>query len=235
MKFIYRFGGGRADGNADMKNVLGGKGANLAEMATIGLPVPPGFTITSELCIAYLKKGRYPKGYSDEVDKGIMHIEELTGRKLGDTSNPLLVSVRSGARISMPGMMDTILNLGITDKTVDGLIRQTNDERFAYDSYRRFIMMFSNVVQGIPRVLFEKPLREVKERERARFDYQVSVEGLKELIKIYKKIYLEKIGEHFPNTPKKQLKMAIDAVFKSWNNERAIAVSYTHLTLPTKA
>ncbi len=222
MKLVYLFGGGRADGSAEMKDILGGKGANLAEMARIGIPVPPGFTISSEVCMDYLRNNRYPEGLEQAVEEGLKHIEELTGKKFGDRNNPLLVSVRSGARESMPGMMDTVLNLGLNDETVKGLAELTGDERFAYDSYRRFIYMFSDVVLGISRASFEKAFDDMKKKIGVEYDYQVPAEELKKIIVTFKEIVKREKNIDFPMDPREQLWMAIGAVFNSWNNERAI-------------
>ncbi len=221
-KYIYRFGGKKADGSAKMRDILGGKGANLAEMTNVGIPVPPGFTITAELCMQYLKKKRFPAQLRREVREGIAYIERITGKKFGDRRNPLLVSVRSGARVSMPGMMDTILNLGLNDEAVKGLCEATQNERFALDSYRRLIEMFSDVVMGIPRKEFEEIFEEVKKECKVTYDYEVPPEGLKKVIKRYKEIYKKHIGEDFPQDPKKQLWRAIGAVYESWNTPRAI-------------
>ncbi len=218
-KRIYFFD----EGSAEMKQLLGGKGANLAEMKRIGLPVPPGFTITTEVCREYYAVGgRLPDGLEEEIVEAMHRLEKEAGAKFGDPENPLLVSVRSGAPISMPGMMDTILNLGLNDETVKGLAKQTNNERFAYDSYRRFIMMFSDVVRGVDRQLFEEALEEIKKKYGAKTDADVPAEGMKELAERSKEIYKEQLGEDFPQDVWKQLIMAVDAVFRSWNNERAI-------------
>ncbi len=218
-KRIYKF----EEGSKELKNLLGGKGAGLAEMTRIGLPVPPGFTITTEVCIEYYKNGeKLPEGVDKEILDHMAWLEGKTGKKFGSRENPLLVSVRSGAPISMPGMMDTILNLGLNDETVEGLSALTNDERFAYDSYRRFIQMFSNVVIGIPHEKFEEALTRIKEKYNVKEDPEIPPQGLKELIKKFKDIYKKETGEDFPQDPYKQLFMAIEAVFKSWNNERAI-------------
>ena len=218
-KRIYKF----EEGSKELKNLLGGKGAGLAEMTRIGLPVPPGFTITTEVCIEYYKNGeKLPEGLDKEILDHMAWLEGKTGKKFGSRENPLLVSVRSGAPISMPGMMDTILNLGLNDETVEGLSALTNDERFAYDSYRRFIQMFSNVVIGIPHEKFEEALTRIKEKYNVKEDPEIPPQGLKELIKKFKDTYKKETGEDFPQDPYKQLFMAIEAVFKSWNNERAI-------------
>ena len=222
-KFVYFFAEGKADGNKDMKNILGGKGAGLAEMTNAGLPVPPGFTISTEVCAIYYKNNEsIPDEIWKEIWEALAKLEKVTGKKLGDKNNPLLVSVRSGAAISMPGMMDTILNLGLNDETVEGLARASNNPRFAYDSYRRFIQMFSDVVLQIERKLFEEELTKIKKEEGVKTDPEISVDGLKKLIKKYKEIVKKEWGKDFPQDTKEQLKMAILAVFRSWNNKRAI-------------
>lgn len=218
-KWVYLF----KEGNAQMRNLLGGKGSNLAEMTNLGLPIPPGFTVTTEACTDYYKNG---KTISDEIREQIFDalaiLEEQQGKKFGDTENPLLVSVRSGARASMPGMMDTILNLGLTDISVEGFAKKTGNPRFAYDSYRRFIQMFSDVVMEIPKSLFEQVLDEIKEDRGVHFDTDLTAEDLKEVILRYKKIYKEHMGSDFPQEPRVQLMEAVKAVFRSWDNERAI-------------
>ena len=220
-KQIYRFGA-VTDGNASKKDLLGGKGANLAEMTSIGLPVPPGFTISTEACERYLeRRKRLPQGLMAKVDEAVGSIEKQTSRVFGDRENPLLVSVRSGAAVSMPGMMDTVLNLGLTDKTVAGLAEQTGAERFAYDAYRRLINMFGDVVMSVEHERFEKAFDRVKKKHKAKTDTAVPVAGLKELCEAYKEIYRKRVGEAFPQDPKKQLRLAIEAVFKSWETPRA--------------
>ncbi len=218
-KWVYLF----REGNADMRNLLGGKGANLAEMTNLGLPIPPGFTVTTEACTDYYHNG---KTISEEIRWQIFDalaiLEEQQGKKFGDVENPLLVSVRSGARASMPGMMDTILNLGLTDISVEGFAKRTGNPRFAYDSYRRFIQMFSDVVMEIPKSLFERVLDEIKEGKGVHFDTELTAEDLKEVIVRFKKIYQERMGEEFPQEPRVQLMEAVKAVFRSWDNERAI-------------
>ncbi len=222
-KYVYFFGGGKAEGTADMKALLGGKGANLADMTSIGLPVPPGFTITTEACAFFDKSGGgYPEGMKDEVLSNLRRLEELQGAKLGDKENPLLVSVRSGAAQSMPGMMDTVLNLGLNQDSLEALIKKTGNERFAWDSYRRFIQMFGDVVMGVEHAKFEYILQSVKDENGIHFDNELTVDMLKEVIKRYKIMYKKSTGEDFPTDPEYQLFKAIDAVFKSWNNERAI-------------
>ncbi len=222
-KYIYFFGEGKAEGKGDMKDLLGGKGAGLAEMTNAGIPVPPGFTITTEMCRYYYKNNeKLPDDFDKELNKYLKKLEKVTGKKFGDTKNPLLVSVRSGAKFSMPGMMDTILNLGLNDEAVKGLAESTNNERFAYDAYRRFIQMFGNVVMGIEKNEFEKVLEEKKKEKGINYDSELTAEDLKEIVEKFKKIYKEKTGNDFPQVPMQQLKMAINAVFKSWNNPRAI-------------
>lgn len=212
------------EGNADMRNLLGGKGANLAEMTNAGLPVPPGLTITTETCMEYINNGnKMPDGLMDEVKAYLKEVEKQAGKKFGDKENPLLVSVRSGARLSMPGMMETILNLGLNDETLQGMINLTNNERFCYDSYRRFLTMFGSVAWDIERNLFEAELDKVKEKEGVKTDAEVSAEGLKSLIPIYKEIIKNQTGKEFPQDPYVQLQEAIEAVFRSWNIPRAVA------------
>ena len=218
-KWVYLF----REGNADMRNLLGAKGANLAEMTNLGLPIPQGFTVTTEACTDYYNNG---KEISEEIRKQIFDalatLEQEQGKKFGDTENPLLVSVRSGARASMPGMMDTILNLGLTDISVEGFARKTGNPRFAYDSYRRFIQMFSDVVMEVPKSLFERVLDEIKESKGVHFDTELTADDLKEVIARFKKIYEDKMGAEFPQEPRIQLMEAVKAVFRSWDNERAI-------------
>ncbi len=218
-KWVYSF----EEGSADMRNLLGGKGANLAEMTNLGLPIPQGFTVTTEACTDYYEKG---KQISDEIREQIFTalaaLEEKQGKKFGDTENPLLVSVRSGARASMPGMMDTILNLGLNDVAVEGFASRTGNPRFAYDSYRRFIQMFSDVVMEIPKSFFERILDEMKEAKGVKFDTELNADDLKEVIERFKAVYKEKMETDFPQEPKTQLMEAVKAVFRSWDNERAI-------------
>lgn len=212
------------EGNAKMRSLLGGKGANLAEMTNIGLPVPPGLTITTKTCMEYIDNGnKMPDGLMEEVKKALKDVEKQTNKKFGDKDNPLLLSVRSGAQVSMPGMMETILNLGLNDQTIVGLINLTQNERFAYDSYRRFLTMFGSVVLEIDRQKFEDPLSKIKEEENVSLDAEVSADGLKKLIPVYKNLIKKEKGIEFPQDPYKQLEMAIEAVFKSWNIPRAIA------------
>lgn len=213
------------EGNASMRNLLGGKGANLAEMTNLGLPVPPGLTITTETCMDYINHGnKMPEGLMEEVKTALKDIENQTGKKFGDKENPLLVSVRSGARLSMPGMMETILNLGMNDETVEAMIKLTNNPRFCYDSYRRFLTMFGSVAWEMDRQkYFEAEVEKVKEREAVKEDTKVSADGWKSLIPIYKKVIKEVTGKEFPQDPYVQLKEAIEAVFRSWNIPRAVA------------
>ncbi len=218
-KYVYLF----KEGNAGMRNLLGGKGANLAEMTNIGLPVPQGFTVTTEACTRYYADNcTIGEDITEQIYAALAETEKICGKKFGDLENPFLVSVRSGARASMPGMMDTILNLGLNDIAVQGLAKLTGNERFAYDSYRRFIQMFSDVVMEIPKPLFEKVLDEIKEEKGAKFDTDLTAEDMKEVVARFKAIYLEKKGEEFPQDPKVQLMEAIKAVFRSWENPRAI-------------
>lgn len=218
-KYVYLF----KEGNAKMRNLLGGKGANLAEMTNLGIPVPQGFTITTEACTKYYEDGKeLSKTIIDEIYQALSSLEKETGKKFGDTNNPLLVSVRSGARVSMPGMMDTILNLGLNDDTVKALANLTNNERFSYDSYRRFIQMFSDVVMGIDAREFENILDDVKKSVGAKYDTDLNAEDLKEVVKRYKEIYKKEMRCEFPQDPKEQLIEAVNAVFKSWDNSRAI-------------
>jgi len=217
-KYVYDFN----EGSADMKYTLGGKGANLAEMTRLGLPVPPGFTITTQACNEYYQTGQFPDGLLDEVDEHLKALQEKMGKKLGDPDDPLLVSVRSGAPFSMPGMMDTVLNLGMNDDAAKGLTKQTNDERFAYDSYRRFIQMFGKVVLRIDGELFEEAITKLKEKVGAKVDTDLTADNLKELVQTFKDIVKEHAGREFPTDPKEQLMLSIEAVFKSWGNKRAV-------------
>ena len=222
-KFVYFFGGGKAEGAAKMKSLLGGKGANLAEMTNLGIPVPPGFSISTEVCDLYYRNNEnYPEGAVKEVEENLRRLEALMGKKLGDPKDPLLVSVRSGAAVSMPGMMDTVLNLGLNDQAVEGLIRMSGNERFAWDAYRRFIQMFGDVVRGVPHHAYEEALEAVKALKGVEQDTELDADDLKEVVKRYKKIYKKHTREDFPQEPLKQMWAAIDAVFGSWNNPRAI-------------
>ena len=229
-KRVYTFGNGKAEGRADMRNLLGGKGANLAEMNLIGVPVPPGFTITTDVCSEYYEKGKdeVVALMRNEVEQSVKHIEKLMNSKFGDVENPLLVSVRSGARASMPGMMDTILNLGLNDQVVEGLARKTGNERFAYDSYRRFVQMYGDVVLGMKPVNkddidpFEAIIMDVKRQRNIKLDNEMNIDELKQLVKLFKAAIHQQTGKEFPDDPMEQLWGAICAVFDSWMNERAI-------------
>jgi pyruvate,orthophosphate dikinase len=222
-QYVYFFGNGQAEGRTDMKNLLGGKGANLAEMTSIGLPVPPGFTISTEVCTYYYANGQtYPSILKQEVEKNLKQVEALMGRTFGDAQNPLLVSVRSGARASMPGMMDTILNLGLNDTTVQGIISQSGDERFAYDAYRRFVQMYSDVVMGMDKHVLEHMLDQKKHDRGAKLDTDLTAGDWKELVAAFKAKIREELGVPFPEDPQEQLWGAIGAVFGSWMNQRAI-------------
>ncbi|MCE7739447.1 MAG: pyruvate, phosphate dikinase [Candidatus Heimdallarchaeota archaeon] len=223
-KYVYKFFDKEAcEGSADMKNLLGGKGANLAEMTSLGLPVPPGFVVSTQACLHFLANNEeYPLGLKAEVDEALEALETHMGKKLGDDEDPLLVSVRSGARISMPGMMDTVLNLGLNDVSVEGLAKISNDPRFAYDSYRRFMYMYADVVKGVSKEHFEKELVKLKHELGIENDTEIPADELKKLIQKYKAIYKEHMGEEFPQDPRKQLDDAIRAVFRSWNTRRAI-------------
>jgi pyruvate, orthophosphate dikinase len=228
-KYVYYFGKNKTEGDASQKNLLGGKGANLADMARIGLPVPPGFTITTEVCTAYYAGGRkYPSAMKEQVLEKLAQIEKELGKGFNDPKNPLLLSVRSGARVSMPGMMDTVLNLGLNDKTIDGLAKISGDARFAYDSYRRFVMMYSDVVLGVHTDHFEKALEEAKHHAGVADDTALTAEQLKQLVTTFKQITLKATGKPFPENPTEQLWGAIGAVFSSWMSDRAIV--YRRLT-----
>ena len=219
-KYVYLF----KEGNANMRELLGGKGANLAEMTNLGLPIPQGFTVTTEACTKYYEDGKtISQEIQDQIFAALKTLEEIQGKKFGDNSDPLLVSVRSGARASMPGMMDTILNLGLNDIAVEGFAAKTGNPRFAYDSYRRFIQMYSDVVMEVPKSYFEKIIDELKAEKGVHFDTELTTEDLKELVKRFKKVYSDHMhGEDFPQDPKEQLIGAVEAVFRSWNNKRAI-------------
>jgi pyruvate,orthophosphate dikinase len=228
-KWVYTFGDGKAEGRADMRNLLGGKGANLAEMANLGLPVPPGFSITTEVCTwFYANKKSYPKELKGQVEAALAYVGKLTGKTFGDAQNPLLVSVRSGARASMPGMMDTVLNLGLNDSTVEALAKKAGDRRFAYDSYRRFITMYSDVVLGIGHHVFEEILDDHKDRNGYMLDTDLGDEDWAELVTRYKERVVEELGKPFPQDPHEQLWGAIGAVFGSWMNQRAITYRRLH-------
>jgi pyruvate, orthophosphate dikinase len=228
-KWVYGFGDGRAEGKASMRNLLGGKGAGLAEMANLGLPVPPGFTITTDVCSYYYAHNKeYPKDLRPQVERALAHVGRITGKTFGDKSNPLLVSVRSGARASMPGMMDTVLNLGLNDETVEALAKKSGDRRFAFDSYRRFITMYSDVVLGVGHEHFEELLDHHKERQGYNLDTDLSADDWAELVVRYKKRVKDELGEDFPQDPHQQLWGAIGAVFGSWMNQRAITYRRLH-------
>jgi len=228
-KHVYRFGAGAADGGAGMRNLLGGKGANLAEMASLGLPVPPGFTVTTDVCTAYFAEDhQFPAGLKEEVEAALSFVGEAVGARFGDTQNPLLVSVRSGARVSMPGMMDTVLNLGLNDETVEGLARRSDDRRFAFDSYRRFIQMYSDVVLGLDHHLFEQALEQYKNLNAMELDTELSANDWAQLVERYKQIVQDKLGRPFPQDIHEQLWGAIGAVFESWHTARAVTYRRLH-------
>jgi pyruvate,orthophosphate dikinase len=217
VKFVYDF----TEGNKDLKDLLGGKGANLAEMTNLGLPVPPGFTITTEACKVYLDSGSEPTALRDEVTAHLEALEKRMGKKLGQPDNPLLVSVRSGAKFSMPGMMDTVLNIGLSDESVSGLAEQAGDERFAWDSYRRLIQMFGKTVLGVDGDLFEEALEEAKRAKGVAVDVDLDAADLRQLVEQFKAIVAKETGRDFPQDPREQMDLAIRAVFDSWNGERA--------------
>ncbi|MGC2750712.1 MAG: PEP/pyruvate-binding domain-containing protein, partial [Pseudolabrys sp.] len=228
-KWVYGFGNGRAEGTAAMRDLLGGKGAGLAEMANLKLPVPPGFTITTDVCTYYYGNDKkYPKDLRGQVEKALARVGRITGRKFGDETNPLLVSVRSGARASMPGMMDTVLNLGLNDETVETLAKKSGDRRFAYDSYRRFITMYSDVVLGVGHEHFEELLDRHKEQQGYTLYTDLSADDWADLVARYKKRVKDELGQDFPQDPHKQLWGAIGAVFGSWMNQRAITYRKLH-------
>ncbi len=222
-KYVYFFGGGKAEGNATMKELLGGKGANLAEMTSIGIPVPPGFTIATKVCDDYYKKGgKWPKGLAEQIDANIAKLEKVMKAKFNDPKKPLLVSVRSGAAISMPGMMNTVLNLGLNDTVIEGIIKKTDNARFAYDIYRRFIDMFGDVVMECHHENFEHEIDKAKKKAGVKLDSDLSAEQLKGVVEAYKKVYKKHVGKMFPQTAREQLTLAINAVIKSWMAPRAI-------------
>ncbi|HEY9507820.1 MAG TPA: pyruvate, phosphate dikinase, partial [Gemmatimonadales bacterium] len=225
---VYFFGQGRADGTAAMKEVLGGKGAGLAEMTNIGIPVPPGFTIASSLCLHYLESHQFPKRLRVEVENTLQRLETATGKHFGDGENPLLVSVRSGAAVSMPGMMETILNLGLNDVTVEGLARQSDNPRFAWDSYRRFVQMYGTVVFDVPKKPFEELLETARHDRRVQRDIDLPVEDFQTLVRKFKELIRARTGREFPDDPVRQLWGAIAAVFESWNTRRAIDYRKLH-------
>src|SRR4249919_1048395 len=228
-KWVYSFGDGRAEGKASMRNLLGGKGAGLAEMANLGLPVPPGFTITTDVCTYYYANNKqYPANLRGQVEKALAQVGRITGKAFGDKSNPMLVSVRSGARASMPGMMDTVLNLGLNDETVEALATDSGDARFAYDSYRRFIQMYCDVVLGLDHEIFEEILEDEKGRLGLELDTEFSADQWRHVIGLYKAKVEEELGKAFPQDPHEQLWGAIGAVFSSWMNTRAITYRRLH-------
>src|SRR5262245_14172274 len=228
-KWVYAFGGGKAEGRADMRNLLGGKGAGLAEMANLGLPVPPGFTITTDVCTHYYANANtYPHELEGQVADALAEVGRIAGKAFGDKTDPLLVSVRSGARASMPGMMDTVLNLGLNDETVEALAQRSGDRRFAYDSYRRFITMYSDVVLGVDHHNFEEILDDHKDRNGYTLDTDLSADDWVELVARYKERLEEEHGAPFPQDPHEQLWGAIGAVFGSWMNQRAITYRRLH-------
>jgi pyruvate,orthophosphate dikinase len=222
-KYVYFFGAGKAEGNSRMRNLLGGKGCDLAEMTNLKIPVPAGFTITTEVCTAYYaNKKKYPPGLKEQVQKSLARLEKAMGAKFGDPKNPLLLSVRSGARVSMPGMMDTILNLGLNGRTIQGLIEKSGEERFAYDSYRRFIQMYSDVVLGVNRDKMEERIAERKQQKGTKLDNELSPQDWRELVAEFKGIVKKETGKDFPEDPAKQLWGSIGAVFESWDTPRAV-------------
>ena len=228
-QWVYSFGSKETEGNASMRNLLGGKGANLAEMASLGLPVPPGFTITTEVCTSYYEnKQTYPDDLEEQLEVALTRIEDVMGAKFGDVDNPLLVSVRSGARVSMPGMMDTVLNLGLNDMTVEGLVRQSGDERFAWDSYRRFIQMYGNVVLGVEHHEFEDVIDTYKRDNDIKRDTDITAQGWKEVVASFKEVIENETGKSFPSDPKEQLWGAVSAVFDSWMTPRAVTYRRIH-------
>ncbi len=228
-QWVYGFGGGRAEGKAAMKALLGGKGANLAEMSNLGLPVPPGFTISTEVCTWFYANDRtYPDDLTAQVDAALTAIERELDMRFGDVERPLLVSVRSGAPVSMPGMMDTVLNLGLNDRTVEGLAAASGDARFAYDSYRRFIQMYADVVLEVDHYLFEEALEDAKQARGCRFDTDLDAAALAELVGSFKTIVRKATGKPFPQDPKEQLWGAIGAVFGSWETARAVTYRRLH-------
>jgi pyruvate,orthophosphate dikinase len=228
-KYVYFFGDGKAEGGADMRNLLGGKGAGLAEMTNIGIPVPAGFSVTTEVCTHFMNSdGAYPDGLEEQVRENVAKVEGVMGGKFGDTENPLLLSVRSGARVSMPGMMDTVLNLGLNDETIEGLIKKTDNPRFAYDSYRRFIQMYSDVVMGVHVEYFESLLAKKRDKAGVKLDNELTAEHLRELIEEYKQVVEKHAGKSFPLDPWEQLWGGIGAVFSSWNVPRAVSYRKMH-------
>src|SRR5438552_7143467 len=222
-KNIYFFGEGRAEGDGSMKDLLGGKGAGLAEMTNAGVPVPPGFTITTRMCVEYYRAGgKLPESFRAEQEAALQRLESVMGKRLGDADDPLLVSVRSGAKFSMPGMMDTILNLGLNDRSVEGLARRTGNPRFAWDCYRRFVQMFSGVVFDLEKSEFEHLIAALKKRRRVKLDTDLTVDDLKSLVEQFEALVVKRRGGKFPQDPRDQLDRARNAVFRSWNSERAV-------------
>src|SRR5580700_6906938 len=222
-KYVYSFGGGKADGDGKMKDVLGGKGAGLAEMSRAGLPVPPGFTIDTGVCVLFFENGnKVPIEIEQEMDAALAKLEKSMGQKLGDPANPLLLSVRSGAKFSMPGMMNTILNLGLNDQTTEGLAQKSNNPRFAYDCYRRFIQMFGEVALDIDMQKFDHIFDERKKKVKAKLDTDLKADDLKAIIDDYKKLVKKETGKHFPQDAREQLSMSRDAVFRSWWGKNAV-------------
>jgi pyruvate,orthophosphate dikinase len=227
-RYVYSFGAGRADGSAAMRDILGGKGAGLAEMANLGLPVPPGFTLSAKLCIRYLEAGVLPEDLRNETHQHLKQLELNAGKKFGDPKNPLLVSVRSGAAVSMPGMMETILNLGLNDDTVQGLIAGSGNPRFAYDSYRRFVQMYGDVVFDLGKAPFDEVLEAAKHRRKVKRDIDLPADDLAAVVREFKSIIQAKSGATFPDDPVEQLWGAIEAVFKSWRTRRAVDYRRVH-------
>src|SRR5256712_12354028 len=221
-KYVYFFGGGKANGNGKMKDELGGKGAGLAEMTNAGLPVPPGFTIQTEACREYMRLGHVSEEVDRQMEEALAHLEKLQGQKLGSGENPLLVSVRSGAKFSMPGMMETVLNIGLNDRSVRGLAVQSDNERFAWDSYRRLIQMFGKTVLGIDGEHFEEALEDAKKAKGTTNDLDLDAADLRTLVEEYKKIVSSDAGREFPQEPREQVDLAVRAAFDSWNAPRAI-------------
>ncbi|MGH7408980.1 MAG: PEP/pyruvate-binding domain-containing protein, partial [Candidatus Methylomirabilales bacterium] len=233
--YVYFFGEGKAEGKAVLKDLLGGKGANLAEMTALGIPVPPGFTITTEACVEFMRRNAtFPPGLWEQVGRNLARLEEAFGATFGDPKNPLLVSVRSGARVSMPGMMDTVLNLGLNDRTMQGLIARSGNPRFAYDSYRRFVQMFGDVVLGLrpesqeERDPFEVTLEQKKREEGVAQDTDLSADALRDLVRRFKALIRQRKGVPFPDDPQEQLRLAVSAVFDSWKNPRAVKYRELH-------
>src|SRR5215208_3164753 len=225
---VYSFGQGRSEGTAAMKDILGGKGAGLAEMTTIGIPVPPGFTIASSLCIHYLENGQFPKRLQSQVENALQRLEAATGKHFGDGDNPLLVSVRSGAAVSMPGMMETILNLGLNDVTVEGLTRLSGNPRFAWDSYRRFVQMYGTVVFDLSKKPFDELLEERRKHHNVERDIDIPLDDVQAMVRGFKTRIKQETGRDFPDEPIEQLWGAIAAVFESWNTRRAIDYRKLH-------